>query len=152
MYPITHKEGFFSMSDNIFRIVVTDGEYLAVNMVYQEIDDEVMGAFSGDGGGGLFHQNADGEFTVSDDFGEFDSQCMDYDALEARATNLEKLRAEFESYNEDGDLEGLSSKGDSFVQDHGKMNNGLTMSFSEDARDDFIYDVQDEWNLNFYLD
>jgi hypothetical protein len=46
----------------------------------------------------------------------------------------------------------LSSKGDSFVQDHGKMTNGLTMSFSEDASDDFIYDVQDEWNLNFYLD
>ena len=64
------------MSEETHRIVVSDDDFIMVNMIYREIDDEILGAFSGDGGGGLFHQDADGEFVVSDDFAEFQSQCM----------------------------------------------------------------------------
>ncbi len=140
------------MSEETHRIVVSDDDFIMVNMIYREIDDEILGAFSGDGGGGLFHQDADGEFVVSDDFAEFQSQCMDLAALEKCAGELEKLRAEFENINEDGDLVGLSDAGLAFVDTFGEASNGCMMAFSEGASEDFIYDIQDEWNLNFYLD
>ena len=103
------------MSEETHRIIVSDDDFIMVNMIYQEIDDEILGAFSGDGGGGLFHQDADGEFVVSDDFAEFQSQYMDLAALGKCAGELEKLRAEFENLNEDGDLVGLSDAGLAFV-------------------------------------
>ena len=49
-------------------------------MVYAELNQEVCGAFSGDGGGGLFYFNEDHEASVSDDYGEFDTLLLgDYE-------------------------------------------------------------------------
>ena len=62
---------------DIHRICVAQDAELLVNMAYAEVgedDYEVLGVFSGQGaGGGLFHQNVDGDISVSDDPGEFDT-------------------------------------------------------------------------------
>ena len=141
-------------TDKTFRILVARHEEPEVNMVYAEVggdEYEVFGAFSGiSGGGGLFHQNKDGEITVSDDCGEFSSKWGD-DVNEI-CSNLERLRAEFEAYDEDGNMVGLSQKGLDFLQTGSEDQNGYSEVYSEGASEDFIYDIQDEWNLEFYKD
>ena len=111
----THYEVYFDMdikTDKTFRILVARHEEPEVNMVYAEVggdEYEVFGAFSGiSGGGGLFHQNKDGEITVSDDCGEFSSKWGE--DVNDICSNLERLRAEFEAYDEDGNMVGLSQK------------------------------------------
>ena len=140
---------------NIYRIVAARSEEPELNMVYTEVgknDYEVFGAFSGIcGGGGLFYQNTDNEMFVSDDFYEFSTSLSDED-LENIFQKLEKLRAEFENYDDEGNLIGLSEKGLLFIKQQQEDENGLVEVYSEGASEDFIYDVQDEWNLGYYKD
>ena len=140
---------------NIYRIVAARSEEPELNMVYTEVgknDYEVFGAFSGIcGGGGLFYQNTDNEMFVSDDFYEFSTSLSDED-LKNTFQKLEKLRAEFENYDDEGNLIGLSEKGLLFIKQQQEDENGLVEVYSEGASEDFIYDVQDEWNLGYYKD
>lgn len=140
---------------NIFRIVAARSEEPELNMVYKEVGKnnyEVLGAFSGIcGGGGLFYQNTDNEMFVSDDFYEFSTSLSDQD-LENTFQELEKLRAEFENYDEEGNLIGLSEKGLLFIKQQKENENGLVEVYSEGTSEDFIYDIQDEWNLGYYKD
>ena len=65
--------------NDIHRIVVTYEGDPSLNLVYAEVgeDVEIFGAFSGICGGlGMFHQNSDGEISVSDDPFEFDTKFM----------------------------------------------------------------------------
>ena len=90
-------------SENSHRILIALNDEILVNMVYAEINEEVCGAFSGDGGGGLFYFNEDHEATVSDDFGEFDAPLLgDYEDLAKIYLKLEKLRSDFEDSDDDG--------------------------------------------------
>ena len=140
---------------NIYRIVAARSEEPELNMVYTEVgknDYEVFGAFSGIcGGGGLFYQNTDNEMFVSDDIYEFSTSLSDED-LENTFQKLEKLRAVFENYDDEGNLIGLSEKGLLFIKQQQEDENGLVEVYSEGASEDFIYDVQDEWNLGYYKD
>ena len=140
---------------NIFRIVAARSEEPELNMVYTEVGKnnyEVLGTFSGIcGGGGLFYQNTDNEIFVSDDFYEFSTSLSNQD-LENTFHELEKLRAEFENYDEEGNLIGLSEKGLLFIKQQKENENGLVEAYSEGASEDFIYDIQDEWNLGYYKD
>jgi hypothetical protein len=118
-------------------------------MIYAEIEGEVFGAFSGNGGGGLFYFNEDHESTVSDDLYEFDSS---YERLEETCTELERLRSEFEEYDDAGNIIGISEIGQEFLSQYGSNDDGYIVAFSDDASEDYIYDIQDEWNLKFNLD
>ena len=138
---------------NTYRIVFTYDEEPSLNMVYAEVGDgdyEIFGAFSGICGGlGMFHQNADGEITVSDDPFEFDTKYED--EVEEICKKIESLRAEFEDTDSDGNLKGLSDTGKKFMLGCHANDDGYEWAYSEDASEDFIYDVQDEWNLKFNM-
>ena len=138
--------------DKIFRIVVTTpGDQPLLNMVYAEVGDknEIFGAYSGICGGlGMFHQNNDIEITVSDDPYEFDSEFGD--DVEEISSKIEALRFEFEEYDDEV-LAGLSSSGMDFIKNATEDENGFMWAFSPDASNDFIYDIQDEWNLSFFI-
>ena len=138
----------------IFRILICRSEEIQVNMVYAEVGDEdyeVFGAFAdAAGGGGLFHQNVDGEMTVNDDAGEFETKFSIQENYEI-CQELERLRAELESYNEDGDLIGLSKAGYAFLRTVSEDDDGYAEVYSDGASEDFIYDIQDTWNLGFYM-
>ena len=139
--------------NKIFRIVVTTpGHSPILNMVYAEVGDknEIFGAYSGVCGGlGMFHQNNDIEITVSDDPYEFDSEFGEN--VEEISSQIEALRFEFEEYDDLDDLVGLSSSGIDFVKNATEDEDGFLWTFSPDASNDFIYDIQDEWNLSFFI-
>lgn len=139
----------------VHRIVIARSEEPELNMIYTEVggdDYEVLGSFSGICGGlGLFLINTDGEATVSDDFNEFQSK-LSVSELEATFKYLEKERATFEATNDEGELVGLSDAGLEFISTFDESDEGIVNAFSEEASDDMIYDIQDEWNLDFYLD
>ena len=121
-------------------------------MVYAEVGDnnEIFGAYSGVCGGlGMFHQNNDTGITVSDDPYEFDSEFGEN--VEEISSQIEALRFEFEEYDDLGDLVGLSSSGIDFVKNATEEEDGFLWAFSPDASNDFIYDIQDEWNLSFSI-
>ena len=139
-------------SENLYRILIAQNREPLVNMVYAEIEGEVFGAFSGNGGGGLFHFNEDYESTVSDDFNEFNSRVLDHEQLEETCTELERLRSEFEEYDDAGNIIGISEKGQEFLSQADSDEDGYIEVYSDDASGDYIYDIQDEWNLDFYLD
>tara|TARA_B110000003_G_scaffold208552_1_gene207473 strand:- start:34 stop:453 length:420 start_codon:yes stop_codon:yes gene_type:complete len=134
---------------NLYRILIAQDGSCLVNMIYAEIEGEVFGAFSGNGGGGLFYFNEDHESTVSDDLYEFDSS---YERLEETCTELERLRSEFEEYDDAGNIIGISEIGQEFLSQYGSNDDGYIVAFSDDASEDYIYDIQDEWNLKFNLD
>ena len=46
----------------------------------------------------------------------------------------------------------LSQKGLDFLQTGSEDQNGYSEVYSEGASEDFIYDIQEEWNLEFYKD
>ena len=148
-----NEESDMESLDKMFRILICRSEEIEVNMVYAEVggdDYEIFGAFSGaSGGGGLFHSNTDLEVTVGDDAGEFRSNLTAEENYEL-CSQLERLRAEFEEYNDEGDLVGLSEKGLEFLRTGNEDDDGYSEVYSEGASEDFIYDVQDHWNLHFY--
>ena len=140
-------------SENSHRILIALNDEILVNMVYAEINEEVCGAFSGDGGGGLFYFNEDHEATVSDDFGEFDAPLLgDYEDLAKIYLKLEKLRSDFEDSDDDGNIIGISEAGLEFLNNYQSDENGYAECYSDGASEDFIYDIQYEWNLNFSLE
>ena len=137
--------------NDIHRIVVTYKGDPSLNLVYAEVgeDVEIFGAFSGICGGlGMFHQNSDGEISVSDDPFEFDTKFVD--EVEEISLKMESLRAEFEETDDDGNLIGLSDQGKKFIKGFPE-NDGEVFAHSEDASDDFIIDIQDDWNLAFNI-
>ena len=139
--------------DKIYRIVVASpGHSPILNMVYAEVGkkNEIFGAYSGVCGGlGMFHQNNEIEITVSDDPYEFDSEFGD--DVEEISSKIEALRFEFEEYDDLGDLVGLSTAGIAFIENATQEEDGFLWAFSPDASNDFIYDIQDEWNLSFFI-
>ena len=95
------------------------------------------------------YQNNEIEITVSDDPYEFDSEFGD--DVEEISSKIEALRFEFEEYDDLGDLVGLSSAGIAFIENATQEEDGFLWAFSPDASNDFIYDIQDEWNLSFFI-
>ena len=120
----------------------------SLNLVYAEVgeDVEIFGAFSGIAGLNV-SSASDGEITVSDDPFEFDTKFAD--EVEEISSKMESLRAEFEETDDDGNLIGLSDQGKKFVKDFPE--NDGEAAHSEDASDDFIIDIQDDWNLAFNI-
>lgn len=139
----------------VYRIVCARNEKPEVNMVYAEVggeDCEVFGVFSGiDAGGGLFYQTADGDTTVSDDPGDFTTS-LATEVRDGIFKQLESLRSDFETYDDSGELIGLSEEGLSFIRGSERDERGAVVAFSEGASEDFIYDCQDQWNLHYYID
>ena len=135
-----------------FRVVVLVHDELVVTMVYAEVggnEYEVFGAFSGiNAGGGLFHQTDDG-IVVSDDPGEFQSK-LTASAVEQTFRWLESERTKFEEYDDDGELIGLSDVGHDFTSNFSEDDSGVLEAYSEGASEDFLYDCQEDWNLNYY--
>ena len=148
MKPISMKID----KSKVHRISIADGKRILVNLVYAEfgeVDYEVLGVFSGETcGGGIFHQNSAGDTTISDDPGELEIS-IGVKNTSTIFLELEKLRAEFEAYDNKGNLIGFSEKGLEFLQMF-KSNNGYCEAYSENASDDIIYDLQGNWNLDFY--
>ena len=149
------SKSFEIQKERTHRIVVARHQEPLVNMVYTEVghadDYEVFGAFAGMyADGGLFHQTDDG-MSISDNAETFASQF--YPGSEGEiCTALEKMRAEFEVYDDDGDLSGLSASGNAFIQAGQEDENGTVEVYSSGASEDFIYDCQAEWNLQFHKD
>ena len=141
--------------EKIFRIVILQNSDLLVNMIYAEIGDEdyhVLGTYSGcSGGGGLFHFSPDGEGASSDDPAELNCP-IDMEVVQTICTKLESMRAQFEQYDEDGNIVGLSESGIQFIKNYEADEHGYLEAYSPGASEDFIYDIQDEWNLDFYKD
>ena len=101
------------------------------------------------GGGGLFHQK-NGETVVSDDPGEFKTN-FSQEEVHNFCQSLDRLRSEFEEFDDEGNMLGLSEKGVGFSSSGDEGDDGLIHTYSELASEDFIYDCQDNWNLNFQL-
>ena len=57
----------------------------------------------------------------------------------------------FEKYDDAGNLETWSGEGKQFLE-NGKSLGDLTEAYSELASEDLIIDLQDLWNLSFYID
>ena len=138
-----------------YRIAVVDHERVVLNMVYTEVggdEYEVFGVYSGVISSGphvcYFHQDQDSEFTVSDDYFEFETN---HD-LSNIFDELDELRAEFENWD-DGELIGLSETGKKFIASNESINDeGWVEAYSEGASEDFIYDLQNKWQLSLYKD
>ena len=136
---------------NIFRILITTYNNLALNMIYKEYDNEIFGSVIGEeGSGGFFYFNSEQESFYSDDFFEFDTS-LDIEDLEDLFHSLENLRAQFEKYDDQGDLLGISSLGLQELQNVIEDKFGMKIYLSHDASLDYIHDLQDEWNINFFL-
>ena len=139
----------------VYRIVIAQDTTLKVNMVYTEIGEDnyqVLGSFSGeDGNVGFFHQSSDGHVSVSGDYFEFEfKEKFNLDEISNIYIQLERLRAQFEEIDIDGNLVGLSKEGHRFLET-GNNDDGYVEAYSKGASEDFIYDVQNEWNLNFRI-
>ena len=139
----------------VYRIVIAQDTTLKVNMVYTEIGEDnyqVLGSFSGeDGNVGFFHQSSDAHVSVSGDYFEFEfEENFNLDEISNIYIQLERLRAKFEEIDIDGNLVGLSKEGHRFLET-GNNDDGYVEAYSKGASEDFIYDVQNEWNLNFRI-
>ena len=140
-------------NENIYRILIAQNDEILVNMVYAEINKEVCGAFSGNGGGGLFYFNEGHEASVSDNYEDFKTSLLgDYESVENIYSNLEKLRSSFEDCDDDGNIIGISIAGLEFLNNYESDENRYTECYSDGASEDFIYDIQNEWNLNFFME
>ena len=138
-------------SQTIYRILITINENLVLNMIYKEYKNEIFGSVIGEeGSGGCFYFNSEQESFFSDDFFEFDTS-LDFENLEDLFNSLENKRAEFEEYDDAGDLLGLSSLGLKKLQNVIEDSDGMKIYLSNDASLDYIYDIQDEWNISFFL-
>ncbi len=136
---------------DIHRIGIALNEEWLVNLVYIEIGQvnyEVLGSFSGKGGGGYFHQQIDGVVVVSNDPLEFEV-VLSNQILQQTVGYLDRARSEFELNDDQGNVVEISQKGLKFLAPH-KSEHGYVEAFSEGASEDFIYDLQDHWNLSFW--
>ena len=83
---------------DIHRIGIALNEEWLVNLVYIKtglINSEVLGSFSGKGGGGYFHQQIDGVVVVSNDPLEFEV-VLSNQILQQTVGYLDRARSEFE--------------------------------------------------------
>ena len=96
----------------------------------------------------IFSTDISSSFSL--DLVEFEAN-IDPDEVNNIFRQLERLRAMFEENDEEGNLAGLSKEGQKFLET-GYNNDGYIEAYSKGASEDFIYDVQDEWNLNFFKD
>ncbi len=143
-------------NDKTHRISVENLDKVVLNMVYSEIggsDYEVFGVYSGMLRSGphvcYFYQDQDGEFTVSDDYFEFETN---HDLSEV-FRRLDDLRNEFEAWDDEHDSFKFSQAGKQFLANYESINDdGWIEAYSENASEDFIYDLQDEWQLSLYKD
>jgi hypothetical protein len=139
-----------------YRIAVVDHERVILNMVYAEVggsEYEVFGVYSGMIRSGphvcYFHQDQDSEFTVSDDYFEFETN---HD-LSNIFDELDELRNEFEIWDDEGDSFEFSDAGKEFIAANELINDdGWLEAYSEGASEDFIYDLQNKWQLSLYKD
>ena len=136
---------------DIHRIGIALNEVWLVNLVYIETDlinSEVLGSFSGKGGGGYFHKQVDGVLVVSTDPLEFEV-ALTNQILQQTVGYLDRARSEFELNDDQGNVVEISQKGLKFLAPH-RSEHGYVEAFSEDASEDFIYDLQNHWNLSFW--
>lgn len=139
----------------VYQILIADidSDAILANIVYAEVGQEIWGCYSGYAGGGVidyrfFHFDADYDPTVDDDYYSFPiSETQNPDEVFPR---LESIRKNMES--DDPDALVLSEAGRGFL-DRGDVDHssGIRISFSIDASEDIIYDIQDEWTLLFQL-
>ncbi len=132
-------------------LIANDEDNIVVNIVYRETEGEIVGEYSGNSGGGVFdmrffHLNEDNEATVSDDSDEI--ELVDENFGQEDFDSLESERAKFENAEDDGVL---SEEGLNYLSDV-ESENGVKVKYSESASEDVIYDIQDEWTLNYFLD
>ena len=151
---IKKEKNEMELSENTtYRIAIVDHERLILNMVYAEVGEEIFGAYSGMISSGphvcYFHQDQDGEFTVSDDYFEFETN---HD-LSNIFSELDDLRNEFEIWDDEGDSFEFSDAGKEFIATNESINDdGWLEAYSDGASEDFIYDLQDEWQLSLRKD
>ena len=136
-----------------YRIAIVDNERLILNMVYAEVGEEILGVYSGMISSGphvcYFHQDQDGEFTVSDDYFEFETN---HD-LSNIFSELDDLRNEFEIWDDGGDSFEFSDAGKDFISTNESINHdGWLEAYSERASEEFIYNLQNEWQLSLRKD
>ena len=142
------------LSENTtYRIAILDNERLILNMVYTEVDEEIFGVYSGMIRSGphvcYFHQYEFGKFNVSDDYFEFETN---HD-LKNIFIELDDLRNEFEIWDDEGDSFKFSNAGKEFIAANELINDdGWLEAYSEGASEDFIYDLQNEWQLSLRKD
>jgi hypothetical protein len=133
------------------KILIANNENSIIcNIVYREVEGEIVGAYSGYSGGGVFdmrffHLNQDLEATATDD--SDDISLMDENFVQKDFDNLELERSKFENPQKDGVL---SKEGLDFLSDI-DSNDGIRIKYTELASEDVIYDIQDEWTLLYCL-
>jgi len=151
---IKKEKNELELSENTtYRIAIVDNERLILNMVYAEVGEEILGVYSGMISSGphvcYFHQDQDGEFTVSDDYFEFETN---HD-LSNIFSELDDLRNEFEIWDDEGDSFEFSDAGKEFIATNESINDdGWLEAYSDGASEDFIYDLQNEWQLSLRKD
>jgi hypothetical protein len=139
--------------NSTYRISIVDNERLILNMVYTEVGEEVFGVYSGMIRSGphvcYFHQYEFGKFSVSDDYFEFKTN---HD-LSNIFIELDDLRNEFEIWDDEGDSFEFSKAGKEFIATNELINDdGWLEAYSEGASEDFIYDLQNKWQLSLRKD
>ena len=150
------KENLSLIEDKTHRIAVEDLNKVVLNMVYTEIGEsncEVFGVYSGMLSSGphicYFHQDQEGEFLVSDDYFEFETN----QELSEIFRELDDLRNEFEIWDDEQDSFNFSEAGKEFLKANLSIDDdGWIEAYSPKASEDFIYDLQDEWQLSLYKD
>ena len=140
--------------NKIHRIAVEDLKEVVLNMVYAEVGDdeyEVFGVYSGVTSSGphvyYFHQNQSNEITISDDCCEFKTNhgcCKIFN-------ELDESRVEFENWDDEGELTGFTETGKNFLAQYESINDdGWVEAYSSGTSEDFIYALQDEWQIRLY--
>lgn len=143
------------MSSKIFRkihkILIVEGDKISLNLVYGEYFNprqEILGSYSGQGSGGYFYQNEFEQIIVSTDPLDFPLDGSKYSAV-FLFNILDQMRSKFEALDKHGNMVGLSKAGQDFLSTGLDLGYDLYESFSEEASDDFIFDLQDQWNLSY---
>ena len=138
-----------------YQILISksDSNAIIANVVYAEVGQEIWGCYSGYAGGNsvdyrFFHFDNDYNLVIEDDYFAF--PIREQEDVESVFTRLEAVRATMES--EESDLLLLSQPGQRFLSE-GEVDkgSGICSRLSEDASEDIIYDIQDEWTLLFRM-
>ena len=124
-----------------------------IEITIGESNYEVFGVYSGMLSSGphicYFHQDQEGEFQVSDDYFEFETN----QELSEIFRELDDLRNEFEIWDDEQDSFNFSEAGKEFLKANLSIDDdGWIEAYSPKASEDFIYDLQDEWQLSLYKD
>ena len=78
---------------------------------------------------------------------------IDFSKQLQEITELDDLRNEFEIWDDEGDSFEFSDAGKEFITTNESINDdGWLEAYSDGASEDFIYDLQNEWQLSLYKD